>query len=107
MEEKKQKDQEQPKKLSYDELSRAASDMSIQYQKAVQYIQKLQDELDRLQFNRTAFLLESLFKVMDHPEMYDSEFVDWTKDNIQEAVKTFYEESVAGNKDEKPAADAS
>ena len=107
MEEKKQKEQEQPKKLSYDELSHAASDLSMQYQKAVQYIQKLQDELDRLQFNRTAFLLESLFKVMDHPEMYDNDFVDWTKGNIQDAVKTFYEESIADVKEEKPVTDAS
>lgn len=88
MEEKKKQE-----KLTYEQLNEAMGDMSIQYQKAVSYIRKLEESLEKLQFNRAAFLLESLFKVMDHAELYDEEFVTWAKENIQEAIKSFYEES--------------
>lgn len=94
MEEKKKQE-----KLTYEQLNEAMSDMSIQYQKAVGYIQRLEDSLGKLQFNRAAFLLESLFKVMDHVELYDEEFVTWTKDNIQDAIKSFYEESSEDKED--------
>lgn len=94
MEEKKQNQNPQEQKLSYDKLKEVASELNIQYQKAVQYIQKLEQQLERANFNRTAFLLDSLFKVMDHAELYDEEFVTWTKDNIQEAVKEFYQSTL-------------
>lgn len=91
MEEKKQN--QKPEKLTYEQLNQAASELSVQYQKAVAHIRKQEEMLQQLQFNRTAFLLESLFKVMDHAELYDSDFIDWTRDNIQEAIKSFYAET--------------
>lgn len=94
MEEKKQDKNPQEQRLSYDKLKEAASELSVQYQKAVQYIQSLEQKLENQNFSRTAFLLDSLFKVMDHADLYDKEFVAWSKDNIQDAVREFYESSI-------------
>jgi len=97
MEEKKQKTE---KKLSYEELSQAASDLHVQYQKAVNYIQQLQDRLDQQAFSKTAFLLESMFKVMDHIELYDDDFATWAKNNIQGAIVSLYDEMTPPEKEE-------
>ena len=92
MEEKKQNENQ---KLSYEKLSEVASELHVNYQKAIAQIQQYRDALDKLSFNRTAFLLDSLFKVMDHVELYDEDFAKWAKDNIQQAVTTFYDQTLA------------
>ena len=86
MEEKKQNENQ---KLSYEKLSEVASELHVNYQKAIAQIQQYRDALDKLSFNRTAFLLDSLFKVMDHPEMYNDDFVNWATKNIETALRTF------------------
>ena len=88
MEENKQK-QEEPKKLSYEELQRMAGDLYQQNQKMLQQIRQMQDALERRDFDYTSFFLSMLFKVMEHPEMYKPEFVDWTAEHIQSALYAF------------------
>ena len=85
MEEKKQT------KLSYEELSKKFGELYAQYQKATEYIQKLQGALNDSTFNQTSFFISMLFKVMEHPEMYNEDFVKWSQENIESALKTFAE----------------
>lgn len=79
------------KKLTYEELSKAASDLHTQYQKLVVEYQKAMDALQRRDFDYTSFFLSMLFKVMEHPEMYTDEFVQWCSKNIETALTTFAE----------------
>ena len=72
------------KKLSYDELNKAASDLHMQYQKLMAEYRKVVAELQSRDF--TAFLLQMLFKVMEHPEMYRDEFVKWASENIETSL---------------------
>ena len=80
---------EEKKKLSYEELSKAASELHLQYQKLMSEYQKAVAALDDRAFNYTSFLLQMLFKVVEHPELYKKEFVDWSINNIESAICTF------------------
>lgn len=92
MEEKKNKQGQDQEKLSYEALKKTAADL---YQQNM----RLQHQLE--QFDSTSFILSMLFKVMDHKENYDYEFVDWVKKNIQGALTTFMEQfGEQENKDE-------
>ena len=77
------------KKLSYEELSRAASDLHVQYQKLMGEYRKAMEALQNRDFEYTSFFLTMLFKVIDHPEMYKEEFVTWCIDNIQAVLVNF------------------
>ena len=79
------------KKLSYEELSQAASDLHVQYQKLVVEYQKAMEALRNRDFDYTSFFLSMLFKVMDHPEMYNDKFVSWCSENIEGALTSFAE----------------
>lgn len=83
MEEKKQK------KLTYEELSKAASDLHIQYQKLAAEYQKAMQALHDRDFDYTSFFLQMLFKVMDHPDQYKSDFVVWASTSIEDALQAF------------------
>jgi len=82
---------QQPKKLSYDELKAKFGELYQQYQKLAGEYQKALAALQERDFNYMSFFLSMLFKVMEHPEMYDAEFVSWTAENIQAALKSFAE----------------
>ena len=79
------------KKLSYEELSQAASDLHVQYQKLVVEYQKAMEALRNRDFDYTSFFLSMLFKVMEHPEMYNDKFVSWCSENIEGALTSFAE----------------
>lgn len=83
MEEKKTKKGQNQEKLSYEGLKKTAADL---YQQNMQLRHQLE------QFDSTSFILSMLFKVMDHKENYDADFVEWVKNNIQEALKSFMEQ---------------
>lgn len=90
MEENKKPNNEQ-KKLSYEELSKSLSDIHVQYQKLMAEYRKAVEALQARDFEYTSFFLQMLFKVLDHPELYKDEFVQWCVDNIQSALTTFAE----------------
>lgn len=77
------------KKLTYDELNKAASELHIQYQKLAAEYQKVVAQLQSRDFDYTSFFLQMLFKVLEHPELYKDEFVKWCVENIQGALTTF------------------
>ena len=92
MEENKTK-KEEPKKLSYEELSQAASNLHVQYQKLLAQYQKAMAALNDRSFEYTSFFLSMLFKVMEHPEMYSEDFVKWCAGNIESALRDFEDAS--------------
>lgn len=86
----------QPEKLSYEQLSKAASDLHVNYQKLSAMYQQLSDQYEKAvealknrEFDYTSFFLSMLFKVMEHPEMYADDFVNWTVQHIQDALYSF------------------
>ena len=79
----------QEKKLSYEELSKVASDLHLQYQKLMAEYRKAMEALNNRDFEYTSFFLNMLFKVLDHPEYYKTEFVTWASDNIQSILTNF------------------
>lgn len=91
--------QRQNGRLSYDELNRALSDLHIQYQKLTERYGKAMQALQDRNFSMLSFLLQALFKVMERPEMYDKEFVDWSQKNIQSALTAFAEDMAAPAED--------
>lgn len=102
MEEKKQNEvpqdaaQKPAAKLSYDELKKRAGDLFIANQKMEQYIKKAEGHIEQLEkaledqsFNQMSFFLSMLFKVVEHPEMYKDEFVQWCVERIETALVSF------------------
>lgn len=87
MEEKKKAGQ--PEKLSYEELAKNFGDLHLQYQKLVAEYRKAMEALNSRDFDYTSFFLSMLFKVMEHPEMYNEEFVSWTSKHIEDALYAF------------------
>ena len=77
------------KKLSYEELSKAASELHVQYQKLMAEYRRVTEELSRRDFEFSFTLLGMLFKVMDHPDQYKSDFVGWASDTIQMMLMSF------------------
>ena len=76
------------KKLTYDELNKTLSELHVQYQKLAAEYQKAMQALQARDFDYTSFYLQTLFKVMEHPEMYKEDFVKWAADEIQAAIAT-------------------
>ena len=83
--------EEKNKKLSYEELSKVASDLHVQYQKLMAEYRKAMETLQSRDFEYTSFFLSCLFKVVEHPEMYPEDFTKWAVDNIQGALSSFAE----------------
>ena len=83
------KKNQQPKKLTYDELNKAASELHVQYQKLLGEYQKAMQALQNRDFDYTSFFLQMLFKVMDHPKQYEDNFVKWAAANIQSTLVGF------------------
>lgn len=96
MEEKKN---QQAKKLSYEELNKAASDLYVQYQKLVGEHQKALQALKDRDFDYTSFFIQMLFKAIEHAEMYSSEFIKWAVENVESILTGFAEGYKAGKEE--------
>ena len=75
--------------MSYEELSKTASELHLQYQKLMAQYQKAMELLNNREFEYISFFLTMLFKVMDHPNMYKTEFIKWTQANIEQIMTSF------------------
>lgn len=91
-------------KLSYEDLQKLAGDLSQQNQKMYNQILKMQEALERRDFDYTSFFLSMLFKVMEHPEMYSDDFVTWSSKNIESALTAFAEAASPKEEDKKDEA---
>lgn len=102
MEEKKQNPgQEQPKKMTYEELNKVANELYVANQKMQERMQKMQEALQGQDFQYTAFFMDSLFKVIDHAELYDEKFVEWCIMHIKTALETFVANSEPAQEENK------
>lgn len=95
----------QTKKLSYEELSKAASELHVQYQKLVAEYRKAMTALNNRDFDYMSFLLTMLFKVMEHPEMYTENFVKWAAQNIEQSLTSFAESMRAAGQEDAAVAE--
>ena len=84
------------KKLSYEELSKVASDLHVQYQKLMDAYQKAVAALNSRDLDYASFFLTMLFKVVENPELYPDDFIKWSIENIMTVLKDF----AAGSKTE-------
>ena len=87
--EKTQTKSKEPKKLTYEELNRAASDLYQQNQNLMARMSRMQEALDEKDFNYTSFFISMLFKVMEHPEAYSEDFLKWTVECIEGSLTSF------------------
>ena len=85
--EEKEKLNEQPQKLTYEELNDALADVTTNYNKLMGKYREAVNALN--QFDFTAFFLDKLFRVLEHPNRYDEKFVRWCTENIQAAMYGF------------------
>lgn len=83
-------------KLSYDDLKKKAGDLFLTNQKMESYIKKMEEHIRQLEqalddqsFNQMSFFISTLFKVVEHPEMYKEEFVSWCVERIETALVSF------------------
>ena len=91
----------QKKALSYEELKQKFGELYAQYEKATNYIQKLEEAASENTFNQISFFISMLFKVMDHPEQYTPDFVKWASENIMSTL-TELGNALSGEKKEEP-----
>lgn len=84
--------EEQPQKLTYDQLNQACMELSQQNQQMNQYIQKLHHQIQEMQSFIQTKRMDYLFKVVElslksnaHWE-FDSDFVQKCMEEIQESL---------------------
>ena len=74
-------------RLSYGELAKRFGELHLQYQKLVAEYQKAMEALNSRDFDYSSFFLSALFRVMEHPEMYNDKFVEWTGKHIEDEAE--------------------
>ena len=91
------------KKLSYEELNQAASEMSMQLQRLSQQMglerQKHQRELESCNMFNMFKRLEFLFKVVENASMFPADFVEGVTKEVVDLLSISKEQE---NKEEKP-----
>ena len=96
--------QEQPKKLTYEQLAQKFGELHLQYQKLQDAYMKAMEALNSRDFDYTSFFLSMLFKVMEHPEMYSDTFVTWASKKVEDAMYSF-DAATSGQPEKKDEAE--
>lgn len=95
--------QQEVKQLSYDELRKAASELSMQLQRMSQQFnlerQNHQKEMHELQMFNMFKRLDFLFKVVENAPMFPAEFVENITKEVVDLLSLPNEQE---NKEEKP-----
>ena len=86
MEEKKKPGQE---KLSYEQLAKNFGELHLQYQKLYAEYQKAMEALNNRDFDYSSFFLSALFRVLEHPEMYNDKFVERASKHVEDALYAY------------------
>ena len=88
MEEKKQ-EAKKPQEISFEQLKQYYGELSQRYQQLVAQADQMQQALQSREFDYMSFFVSMLFKVMEHPEMYNDEFTLWAAKEIEDALRSF------------------
>lgn len=91
MEEKKTKNEEKPQAISDEQIKVYYDELMQRYRAAVKHIEELEAALSDRSFEMTSFTLNSLFRVMEHPNRYEDKFVNWVSKNIQGYITSLIE----------------
>lgn len=88
MEEKKlnMKTTENPKKLSYDDLKNAANQISVQANALAQENNRLKQQIQNMNLSNLFTELDFRFKVLEHAEHFNQEFVTKIVESIEQAM---------------------
>lgn len=78
-------------KIPYEKLNQIAGDLYQQNQALNGRVKQLQAAIDDIEFNKLSFFISMLFKVIDHPDSYKSDFVVWCTESIESALTGFAE----------------
>lgn len=89
MEEKKTTAQPKKQEITFDQLKQYYGELSQRYQQLAERNEQMRQALESREFDYMSFYLSMLFKVMEHPEMYEVEFTDWASKEIQDALRSF------------------
>ena len=74
------------KKLSYEELEDAARQIAVQFDAVRKENEVLKNQVQQLQLTDVYTELGFRFKVLEHPERFDPNFVDYCVNSIQEIM---------------------
>lgn len=89
MEEKNKKPAQKPQEITFDQLKQYYGELSQRYQQLAAQNEQLQQALENQEFNYMSFYVSMLFKVMEHPEMYQEDFVSFAAKEIEDALRSF------------------
>lgn len=92
-----------PSQLTYEQLKQKFGELYAQYEKATQYIQQLQSALSSSNLEQISFYLSSLFKVVEHPEMYSDSFVTLATTDIEKLLTSFSNNLAKDDGSDNPA----
>lgn len=94
----------QPKKaqeISFEQLKQYYGELSQRYQQLAADAEQMQQALQSREFDYMSFFVSMLFKVMEHPEMYNEEFTTWAAKEIEDALRSFKAASAPEQEDNK------
>lgn len=88
-------------KPSYEDLAKGFAEVQGQYDKLMTAYKQALEALRKRDLEYTSFFLQMLFKVVEHPDMYATEFVGWTTENIEKLMRSFVSGTGSDGKDGK------
>jgi hypothetical protein len=89
---------EETKKISYEDLQKAAGQLYQQNQQLIAKCKQYEEQMQRL--NNVEVRLHYLFEVLDKGSYFDNDFIDTCVNEIKE-IMTIKEEPEEENKEEK------
>ena len=78
-------------KYTYDQLNHIAGELQYQNKQLVERVKQLESYAGGLEVQNLFAYTSSLFKVVEHPEMYDTAFVSACVDDIVEIIRRLHE----------------
>ena len=87
----KEKNEETPKQMSYEELRKAAGQLAQQNQALMNQIEQYREQIQRL--NNVEIRLHYLFEVLDKGNYFNNDFIDKVVDEIVDIMTIKEEET--------------
>ena len=102
-----QAEKKQPEKLSYEKLQEIAGDLQQRLRQAEQRLQQAGQYIGSLQTQNVFSYLENLFKTLEHPEAFSTEFYEACASDVQSIMTGLHSVlTPEGTKETENAADS-